>query len=72
VLTPRSARTGSSVEAELAVIMAAIHADESRVEAGLWQALLKEAPLRRAILLGCMLQLIQQLTGINTVMCLLQ
>lgn len=57
----------SAVDAELAGITAAVRADEALVQAGLWQAL-QEAPLRRSMLLGCMLQLVQQLTGINTVM----
>lgn len=60
-------RGKSNVEDELGLILDQIRQDEGLVEAGLWQAL-QEAPLRRAILLGCMLQLIQQLTGINTVM----
>jgi SP family myo-inositol transporter-like MFS transporter 13 len=62
----RGGRT-SAVEAELAGITAAVRADEALVQAGLWQAL-QEAPLRRSMVLGCMLQLVQQLTGINTVM----
>jgi SP family myo-inositol transporter-like MFS transporter 13 len=60
-------RRRKDVETELQLIVSSVRADESLVEAGLWEAL-KEAPLRRAILLGCMLQLVQQLTGINTVM----
>eukprot|EP01043_Picozoa_sp_COSAG02_P045944 COSAG02_NODE_4251_length_5585_cov_4.672986_4_plen_631_part_00 len=60
-------RRRTDVDTELEVIVSAIRADASVVQAGLWEAL-KEAPLRRAILLGCMLQLVQQLTGINTVM----
>lgn len=60
-------RRRNDVEAELGLIMSAIRTDEAVEQAGLWEAL-KEAPLRRAIMLGCMLQLVQQLTGINTVM----
>jgi MFS transporter, SP family, solute carrier family 2 (myo-inositol transporter), member 13 len=33
-----------------------------------WRELLVDAPVRRALLLGCGLQALQQLVGINTVM----
>ena len=60
-------RGTQAVDAELEMIIASIRADQGVASSGLMTAL-REAPLRRAMALGCMLQLIQQLTGINTVM----
>lgn len=65
----RQLRGTDDVSVELASIMASIdehsHLDSSSLRCC---AAVQGAPVRRAMMLGCMLQLIQQLAGINTVM----
>lgn len=66
----RRLRGKHDVSVELAGIMQSIDDDSHIASAGGLNccAALRNAPVRRALTLGCMLQLIQQLTGINTVM----
>ena len=65
----RQLRGRDDVGVELASILASID-ENSHTESGACRycAAVQDAPVRRALTLGCMLQLIQQLTGINTVM----
>jgi SP family myo-inositol transporter-like MFS transporter 13 len=66
----RQLRGTHDVSVELASILASIDEDSHISSGGSLSccAALRIRPVRRAMTLGCMLQLVQQLTGINTVM----
>ena len=69
----RAADGSAAIESEVDEIMRSIAAEDKQLRSqgalpGLWSALMRDPPLRRALALGCMLQAVQQLTGINTVM----
>lgn len=63
----RGGVAAKAVQDELRQIMVGVREEASQKQVG-FLAACSSPPLRRAMYLGCMLQLIQQLSGINTVM----
>jgi len=64
-----SLRDGENVDDEMDEIQASVlDSEETEGERVKFSDLLSTPPLRRALILGCGLMLLQQLSGINTVM----
>lgn len=56
------------IEEELADVVEAVKLEQEERQSGSLLRIVRTAPVRRALVLGCLLQLFQQLAGVNTVM----